>query len=245
MFPRNLNHSFFRINENEWKGVLKQEAPGIIDWVLQCDKNRTFEVLTKNPLSIPGLAEGHKLIANSINLLILWVEEDLIVDPDGKSYLGFSPHLRSREELRNLVATRKELYPSYLLFCKKRGLIPLNHVNFSSDLIQTCEQLNIPIKKVRDQNGYFIKGLSVKEPFSDTPLNVSSVKSSDNTTSNIEKKALTISRPTQPTCPTAPTYKKKKPNGDFESPTPLPSKSNVVESPKQQPKPSKMGVQIM
>ena len=153
--PDKRQFLLYKMN-NKWEGPLVKESPGIVRWARMDDKS-ALDILT-GPL--PPQMEHIRIEAqHNLNPLIKWISEDL-KHTDG-TWIGFSTET-SPEKI--LLSARKHLslYPSYLLFCLKRGIKPLNHNRFTQELVQTCVYMNIPIKKVRRNTGIYIYGLSVK-----------------------------------------------------------------------------------
>eukprot|EP00892_Ulva_mutabilis_P009071 jgi/Ulvmu1/6536/UM003_0170.1 len=101
-----------------------------------------------------------RCIVSMTNPLKEWIEE-MKIDPNVKSYIGYTPAKSNLDFLINLVRDKGTLYPSYLIYCMKRSIRPISHVKFSTELEMACKALCIDIWKGRDRYGNFIQGLGV------------------------------------------------------------------------------------
>lgn len=68
--PLIINH------EGQWVGLFADELPGIITWVLSCDRKETYSVL-KDVSQIPTLQQPLDEAEESMNPLLAWIQENI------------------------------------------------------------------------------------------------------------------------------------------------------------------------
>lgn len=141
-----------------FQGLLSQECSGIISWSKMSD-NEAYKLLTDLSLTA-SLLKVQEEVVSMTNPLKEWIEE-MKIDPNVKSYIGYTPVKSNLDFLINLVRDKGTLYPSYLIYCMKRSIRPISHVKFSTELEMACKALSIDIGKGRDKYGIFIQGLGV------------------------------------------------------------------------------------
>lgn len=142
----------------KFKGLLSQECSGIISWSKMTD-DKAFKLLTDLSLTASLLTVQEEAVSMT-NPLKDWIEE-MKIDPNVKSYIGYTPVKSNLDFLINLVRDKGTLYPSYLIYCMKRSIRPVSHVKFTMELEMACKALSIDIGKGRDRYGIFIQGLEV------------------------------------------------------------------------------------
>ena len=144
--------------DNNWEGPLVEESGAIVKWC-NMDLEEAYRLLVDISLT-PSLCPAQQESLAVINPISEWIRE-LNIGPEEKCYIGVIPVKQDYVNLVNVVQSKLTLYPAYLIFCHKRGMKPLNHTNFSNDLIMSCNSLDITISKGKDRNGAYIEGLSV------------------------------------------------------------------------------------
>ena len=155
--PSEIKPLLFK-SDKHWKGPLVEESGGIVKWCYM-DANDAYRLLV-DPSLTPSLLEAQQDSLAVINPMSEWVKE-LNVGPNHRSYLGVIPAKQDYLNLINVVQSKKTLYPAYLIHCHKRGMRPLNHTNFTNDLLMSCNSLGIIVTKGKDRTGAYIDGLSV------------------------------------------------------------------------------------
>lgn len=155
--PRERKPLLYR-SGGKFKGLLSQECSGIISWS-KMGNDEAFKLLTDLSLTA-SLAKVQEEVVSLTNPLKEWIEE-MKIDPNAKSYIGYTPVKGNLDFLINLVRDKGTLYPSYLIYCTKRSIRPVSHVKFATELEMACKALSIYIERGRDRYGIFIQGLEV------------------------------------------------------------------------------------
>lgn len=155
--PNKVEPLLYMIN-GKWEGPLVAECPGIVRWA-RMDNSLALETLQG---SLPPQMEKLRVEAhNALNPLIKWVSEDLERSEEGGAYIGCNPDSRIPEKVLLDARKHRTLYPSYLLYCHKQRIKPLNHNRFTQELVLTCQTMDIPIRSARHSTGRYIHGLTV------------------------------------------------------------------------------------
>ena len=142
----------------QFKGPLAEECSGILLWSYM-DNERAYTLLKDMRLT-KSILNANEEALSLMNPMKGWIEE-LSIDPNQKTYLGYTPAKLDLSYLINLVRDRKTLYPAYLIYCAKLSIKPLSNMKFTSELEMVCHAASIPIVKGKDRYGVFIRGLAV------------------------------------------------------------------------------------
>lgn len=155
----NFTPLIYRSENKYWAGPLAKELPGIFNWVYKSDMEEAIKVLDQPQKYIPLVYKDMEEEMESLNPMETWIQEELEI---GKgAYIGY----QSKDSTpKGLLETQQRglLYPSYTTFCHKRGLLPLKHKLFSTELINVLSSLRISCRKQRRKEGVFIEGIQLK-----------------------------------------------------------------------------------
>jgi P4 family phage/plasmid primase-like protien len=148
-----------KFDGTRWIGPLAEELPGIFNSIISFPPEEADLYLTQMNDKVPSLSLSIKESAEEINPLIKWVRDDIVLGEG--AYIGFKVDEGPKAILEG--SRRMALYPAYRLWCKKHDKTPLNHINFTSSLMETLQGEGIEAEKFRRTEGYFIKGICLKQ----------------------------------------------------------------------------------
>lgn len=154
----NFSPLIYRSTKNEWGGPLAKELPGIFNWVYNSSKEEAIKVIDKPQKYLPLLSSQMEEELSSLNPMESWVREEIEVGEG--SYIGYL----STKDFKSLLENQRRglLYPSYVLYCEKRGLLTLKHKMFSTELMHVLTSLKFNCNKQRRKNGIYIEGIQLK-----------------------------------------------------------------------------------
>ncbi|NVZ11369.1 hypothetical protein HW932_19140 [Allochromatium humboldtianum] len=150
------------------KAVLHAELPGVVNWLLSMPVVEMERRIRHPP--------EHTIKANieamcSGNPCADWLTECCVPDSDAWTQVGECEERRSPDdgEVYYLHADTR-LFPSYLMWCKKSGRVPLSLRRFRSVVLDAIKTLGFDAMDIRRAEGRGIKGVRLRhsgeEPFS-------------------------------------------------------------------------------
>ena len=146
-----------RTGFNTFKGVLRDEAPAIFNWMLDVD-SKDYEVVNDPERYVPSFKELQAETSKTLNPLKEWIEEELLIQPDSATPLG---GYATTKRLEAVGVERMFLYPRYVNWCKRMGTKPYANKRFSNELLSTCQAMKIPVERGRRETGTFFFGVAI------------------------------------------------------------------------------------
>lgn len=144
------------------KAVLHAELPGVVNWLLSMPVVEMERRIRHPP--------EHTIKANieamcSGNPCADWLTECCMPDSDAWTQVGECEERRSPDdgEVYYLHADAR-LFPSYLMWCKKSGRVPLSLRRFRSVVLDAIKTLGFDALDARRAEGRGIKGVRLRHP---------------------------------------------------------------------------------
>lgn len=152
-------------------GEFVPHLSGFVNWVLGIGEARAKELLKDHCKFSQELDNQNKAMIVETNPLAAWVDEQLILEPRHKTYVGIAKQIRvSSGEMGNTESWTEYrnvntwLYPNYCSYAENTGLNPLSQKRFSSLLLDLLDaQLKLPIIKGGDRNGSYFMGIRIRQ----------------------------------------------------------------------------------
>lgn len=155
--------SLLECQRNVWRGPLKEEMTGILNWVLSMEYSKVQDLIERTDLSVPSLAIVQEDEARKLNPIMTWIEEEVEIlshGEEGGSYVGFLPDGGPKAVLEE--SRRMALYPAYVFWSRRLGLRPVGHRRFLDDLVTNLSVKGVSTSKKRKTAGVFIQGVRLK-----------------------------------------------------------------------------------
>ncbi|WP_028083607.1 DUF5906 domain-containing protein [Dolichospermum circinale] len=158
-------------SDGSMSGEFVPYLPGFANWVLGIGEARAKELLKDHCKFSQDLNNQNKSMIVETNPLAAWVDEQLILEPRHKTYVGIAKQIRvSSGEMGNTESwieyrnVNTWLYPNYCSYAENTGLNPLSQKRFSSLLLDLLDaQLKLPIIKGGDRNGSYFMGIRIRQ----------------------------------------------------------------------------------
>lgn len=132
-----------------YQGVLADELPGILNWVMAWDQRRTHRYLSDTTSMVPSLSSFIHESRMGISGLGEWTEDSLSVDPGSVTLVGTAQ------------GGVDQLYPNYIHYVKDRGGRPIGHRRFIADLKNLLIQRRVDFKYSKTRQGMAFEGISL------------------------------------------------------------------------------------
>ena len=150
--------TLFTFVEGQPSGVLADELPGILNWILGSTPESLEKYIVRFEENVLSLQEAIVETKTLLSPLHQWFKEE-IIEGEG-AYIGYKLNQRDPKGERNWTL-RRTLYPAYTSWAERNGIQPLGHHNFSSNLLEVCQSEGVSGNKVRREAGYYIEGISL------------------------------------------------------------------------------------
>ncbi|MFK5894596.1 MAG: phage/plasmid primase, P4 family [Pseudomonadota bacterium] len=157
--PIIFNHRVTDEEKEKWRErgglehLMHQELSGLLNWVLELSLDDVRNILGGTGYSIQ---QRHHMV--NTNKIAEWLEERCVLIEGNEIYTGSKP--RGPESDYDI---KKKLYPNYLDWCECSGVKPVALQRFGSNLIDLCESLTLPVKRLKkDRNGRKFIGLDIR-----------------------------------------------------------------------------------
>lgn len=158
-------------SDGSMSGEFVPYLSGFVNWVLGIGEARAKELLKDHCKFSQELDNQNKAMIVETNPLAAWVDEQLILEPRYKTYVGIAKQIRvSNGEMGNTESwteyrnVNSWLYPNYCSYALETGLNPLSQKRFSSLLLDLLDaQLKLPIIKGGDRNGSYFMGIRIRQ----------------------------------------------------------------------------------
>lgn len=158
-------------SDGSMSGEFVPYLSGFVNWVLGIGEARAKELLKDHCKFSQELDNQNKAMIVETNPLAAWVDEQLILEPRHKTYVGIAKQIRvSSGEMGNTESWTEYrnvntwLYPNYCSYAENTGLNPLSQKRFSSLLLDLLDaQLKLPIIKGGDRNGSYFMGIRIRQ----------------------------------------------------------------------------------
>lgn len=140
---------------------MKAELPGLLNWVLSMSDDELMAAI--------GSIDGEMTRAQlnhlcDTNKLAAWIDDNLIIYEESVTFIGSST-ARISDISDKEKAESEKLYPNYQAWCSDSEVKPVSLKRFSKDIIDVCEHLKLPVKKLpRGNHGNGIGGLTIRKP---------------------------------------------------------------------------------
>lgn len=147
--------------------VLHREIPGIVNWVLQLNREDVTRLIMERPQRI-ALANQEAMCHS--NPVADWVIQRTWPDIAGILRIGVAKEIQHAEKCSNeTTITRKEFekadqwaYPNYRTWCLEQHRPSVSLRDFSSRVLDIAQILDTKAFKGRDDLGAYIKGLRLR-----------------------------------------------------------------------------------
>ena len=158
-------------SDGSMSGEFVPYLSGFVNWILGIGEARAKELLKDHCKFSQELDNQNRAMIVETNPLAAWVDEQLILEPRYKNYVGIAKQIRlSTGELGNTESWTEYknvntwLYPNYCSYAENTGLNPLSQKRFSSLLLDLLDaQLKLPIIKGGDRNGSYFMGIRIRQ----------------------------------------------------------------------------------
>jgi putative DNA primase/helicase len=146
-----------RIPEYEGRNLaeeFKPFLPGLLKRVLEIPRERVTALIKYTDRNVPALAAKKWAQLIETNPIAAWVEENIIVAPETKGYIGKDdPEQSARWLYANFCKFQRE--------CGHKGIPPVKR--FSANLRDLLKnQMKVPIREGKDRNGAYIEGIGLR-----------------------------------------------------------------------------------
>lgn len=167
-------------------GELAPELPGILNWALESSPEKLKKYIVDFEHNVPSLRETLQESKGLISPLQLWLKEEVRTGKEVQgSYVGY--RIKDSKGERERVH-RRSLYPAYCAWAERNGLRPLNHLHFTTSLLEVCQNEGITIRKIRRSAGAYIEGLELSPHIFDRDYEHGSTLMETSPTSGVEEK---------------------------------------------------------
>ncbi len=141
--------------------AMKAELPGLLNWVLAMadeDLNAVIGGINGN------LTKAQKEHFCETNKIAAWLNDNIVIEETHVIHIGVSTtKLKDSFDIGQECKTK--LYPNYELWCAENGVNPIAVQRFSTTVLDVCEHVKIPAKKLPKNNaGARIQGLAIRMP---------------------------------------------------------------------------------
>lgn len=120
------------------------------------------EYINENEKFVPSFTDVFKQSKASMNSVSSWME--LEVEPaEVETPVGCSSSDKRNEEL----SSGKFLYPTYINYCKRNSIKPIEFFKFSSNVITAASSCGWYVEKGRKKYGVYIYGIAIKDIVTD------------------------------------------------------------------------------
>ncbi|MBD2130079.1 DUF3854 domain-containing protein [Microcoleus sp. ZQ-A2] len=127
---------------------------GLLEWVLTMPEAEVRSLVVNTNKSVPTLAKVRGEALCDTNPLADWLDNCIVLDPDGKTYIGLDD--AEREETW--------LYANYTVFMRQTNGRPIGQRRYTKLLEDLCcNQLKLEgVKRGRDRYGSYFTGLQIR-----------------------------------------------------------------------------------
>lgn len=127
---------------------------GLLEWVLTMPEAEVRSLVVNTNKSVPTLAKVRGEALCDANPLADWLDNCIVLDPDGKTYIG----------LDNSDRAETWLYANYTVFMRQTNGRPIGQRRYTKLLEDLCcNQLKFPqVKRGRDRYGSYFTGLQIR-----------------------------------------------------------------------------------
>jgi phage/plasmid-associated DNA primase len=146
-----------RVPEYEGRNLaeeFKPFLPGLLKRVLDIPRERVTALIKYTDRNVPALAAKKWAQLIETNPIAAWVEENIIVAPETKGYIGKDdPEQSARWLYANFCKFQRE--------CGHKGIPPVKR--FSANLRDLLKnQMKVSIREGKDRNGAYIEGIGLR-----------------------------------------------------------------------------------
>ncbi len=127
---------------------------GLLEWVLTMPQTEVRSLVVNTNKSVPALAKVRGEALCDANPLADWLDNNLVLDPTEKTYVG----------LDNPERAATWLYANYTSFMRQTNGRPIGQRRYTKLLEDLCcNQLKFPeVKRGRDRHGSYFEGLRIR-----------------------------------------------------------------------------------
>ena len=137
--------------------------PGLLNWVLEMDKESATEIVKDYEAHVPSLLTMKARTLVETNPIADWLDNFIVYDSSARTNVGVARRDTDSSSPFWYLDTEKWLYPNYCEYCHNSGTKAVSlrrFVTLLSDLGQN--QLGLDIKRERDRNGSYFVGLKLR-----------------------------------------------------------------------------------
>jgi putative DNA primase/helicase len=155
---RRLSVPFNVQTPEEFRRDLNEEfqpyLAGLLEWVATMPEAEVRSLVVNTNKSVPTLAKVRGEALCDTNPLADWLDNCIVLDPDGKTYIG----------LDNSDRTETWLYANYTVFMRQTNGRPIGQRRYTKLLEDLCcNQLKLEgVKRGRDRYGSYFTGLQIR-----------------------------------------------------------------------------------
>lgn len=146
--------------DGRWIGEFFDQLPGVLNWVLSMPDEDVTRFIKSTSKHVPSLALVQREALCNANLLAEWLDNNLVVDPAAKTYVG-----------KGDMDVDTHLYPNYVHYCKGSSIQPVSLNDFSQLLLDTLQnQVGLKnVIKARSKSGVYVDNIRFR---TDTDSNI-------------------------------------------------------------------------
>lgn len=141
-----------------FSGQFLAESSGIINWILSSSDEHVAKYIGEYKQNVPSFSQIFEDTKFLVDPISRWVKEE--TTSGDRSYVGYKT-LNPRDLLQE--NSRKALFPAYFRWSVRNGFTPLNHINFTQNLLIAAPGT----EKHRDKVGTFIRGIVLQKKIFD------------------------------------------------------------------------------
>jgi putative DNA primase/helicase len=170
--PIMFRHKITDADKEKWREVggienaMRTELPGLLNWVLSMTDDEIHAAIGGIDKGLTRQQREHLVETNK---LAAWLDDNIIADEAHVIHIGANPDKDAdTAEIERLRASK--LYPNYVAWCAANGVQPIAVQRFSLNLLDVCEFLKLPVKKLtKNSEGARIQGLAIRKPYDTRP----------------------------------------------------------------------------
>jgi len=141
--------------------AMKAELSGLLNWVLAMTSEELNAVIGGINGNLTHAQREHFCETNKI---AAWLNDNIVIEETNIIHVGVST-AKITDSFDRGQECKAKLYPNYELWCVENGVNPIAVQRFSSTILDVCEHVKIPAKKLQKSNaGARIQGLAIRMP---------------------------------------------------------------------------------
>ncbi|WP_049802780.1 hypothetical protein [Gloeothece verrucosa] len=162
--PENQQRPLIEMEPEGISGEFAPYLPGLLEWVLEMDRNRMTQLIKNTAVSVPHLNRIRLEKLCETNPLADWADFCLSLSKNARTYIGIAKKDKSPDSPNIYIGVSQWIYPSYCEYTTATGHKPISQRRFTGLLhdLLVCQLKLTDISRGKDRNGSFFEGICIR-----------------------------------------------------------------------------------